>query len=61
MAKKKSLTGIKPTGTIHLGNIMGAFLPALELTKTYETNYFIADAHAITTVNSGDELRAQTL
>lgn len=58
--KKKALTGIKPTGNIHLGNIMGAFLPALELTKTYETNYFIADAHSITTVNSGDTLRDLT-
>lgn len=59
--RKKALTGIKPTGTIHLGNILGAFLPALELTKTYDTNYFIADAHSITTVNSGDELRKLTL
>lgn len=61
MKRKKALTGIKPTGTIHLGNILGAFLPALELTKTYDTNYFIADAHSITTVNSGDELRKLSL
>ena len=58
--RKKALTGIKPTGTIHLGNILGAFLPALELTNNYDTNYFIADAHAITTVTKGDELRANT-
>ncbi|MFN8015246.1 MAG: tryptophan--tRNA ligase [Acidimicrobiia bacterium] len=50
-SKKKSLTGIKPTGSPHLGNIIGAIAPALELTKTYDTNYFIADAHALISIN----------
>ena len=58
--RKKSLTGIKPTGTPHLGNIIGAIKPALELSKTYDTNYFIADAHALTTVTNPDELRRHT-
>lgn len=60
MPKKKSLTGIKPTGTPHLGNIIGAIAPALDLAKTYETNYFIADAHALTTVKNAEELRGYT-
>ena len=47
--KKISLTGIKPTGTPHLGNYLGAIRPALELSKTYDTVYFIADYHALTT------------
>lgn len=46
--QKISLTGIKPTGTPHLGNYLGAIRPALELTKTYQTYYFIADYHAMT-------------
>ena len=56
--KKISLTGIKPTGTPHLGNYLGAIRPALELSKTYDTVYFIADYHALTTVQNGTEMRA---
>jgi tryptophanyl-tRNA synthetase len=48
---KRSLTGIKPTGTIHLGNYLGAMRPALALAESYETLYFIADYHALTTVH----------
>ena len=55
--KKISLTGIKPTGTPHLGNYVGAIRPALELAKTYDAVYFIADYHALTTVQNGAEMR----
>jgi tryptophanyl-tRNA synthetase len=54
---KISLTGIKPTGTPHLGNYLGSIAPALELTKDYLSIYFIADWHALTTVKDGKELR----
>ncbi len=47
---KISLTGIKPTGTPHLGNYLGSIQPALELAKDYLSVYFIADWHALTTV-----------
>ena len=57
---KISLSGIKPTGTPHLGNIMGMILPALELQKTHETFYFIANLHALTSVNSAEQLRKDT-
>jgi tryptophanyl-tRNA synthetase len=46
---KISLTGIKPTGTPHLGNYLGSIQPALELAKDYLSVYFIADWHALTT------------
>lgn len=55
--KKISLTGIKPTGTPHLGNYLGAIRPALELTQEYQAYYFIADYHALTTVHNPAELR----
>lgn len=60
---KISLTGIKPTGTPHLGNYLGSIQPALELTKDYLSVYFIADWHALTTVkdngwSDGKEQRA---
>ncbi len=48
MTKPISLTGIKPTGTPHLGNYLGAIKPALALAKDYEPVYFIADYHAMT-------------
>jgi tryptophanyl-tRNA synthetase len=60
---KISLTGIKPTGTPHLGNYLGSIQPALELAKDYLSVYFIADWHALTTVREngytdGKEQRA---
>lgn len=55
--KQISLTGIKPTGTPHLGNYLGAIRPALDLVKNFETVYFIADYHALTTVQDGSTMR----
>ncbi len=57
------LTGIKPTGTPHIGNYFGAIKPALELVNN-ENNicyFFIADYHALTTVETREELKAHTL
>ena len=54
--KKISLTGIKPTGDLHIGNYFGAIRPALELAKTYDARYFIADYHALNTVKDPKEL-----
>ncbi len=48
---KTILTGIKPTGDVHIGNLLGAIKPAIEMSKTSDYNrslYFIADAHALT-------------
>ncbi|MDR0908817.1 MAG: tryptophan--tRNA ligase [Spirochaetaceae bacterium] len=45
--KKISLTGIKPTGTLHIGNYLGAIKPAIALTEQYDARYFIADYHAL--------------
>ena len=46
------LTGIKPTGSPHVGNLLGAIRPALALAdEGLEAMYFIADYHALTTVH----------
>jgi len=60
---KTVLTGIKPTGTPHLGNLLGAIRPALRLAEDPELRalYFIADYHALTTVHDRRELRRLTL
>lgn len=54
---KTALTGIKPTAVPHLGNYLGAIQPALALSKTYNTLYFIADYHAFTTLRDPVALR----
>ena len=56
------LTGIKPTGTPHLGNLLGAIRPALRLAgdPALRAFYFIADYHALTSVTDRGELRRLT-
>jgi tryptophanyl-tRNA synthetase len=56
--KKVSLTGIKPTGSLHIGNYFGAIKPAIELAGEYDARYFIADYHALNTVKNPKELSA---
>jgi tryptophanyl-tRNA synthetase len=52
------LTGIKPTGTPHLGNYLGAIRPALQLAKGEgRALYFVADYHAFTTVHDAAVMR----
>lgn len=60
MSKKVSLTGIKPTGQVHIGNYLGAIKQALQLTEKYEARYFIADYHALNTVKDREELSLST-
>jgi tryptophanyl-tRNA synthetase len=58
----KILTGIQSTGTPHLGNLLGAILPAIELSENAQNQsfLFIADMHSITQIKNGDELRSNT-
>lgn len=57
--KKMIVTGIKPTGQIHLGNYIGAIKPALELAKIpgYQSAYFVADFHGLTKIHHAEEFR----
>lgn len=57
MAQKRSLSGIKPTGFPHLGNYLGMIRPAIELQDEYESFYFAADYHALTSVNDPEAMR----
>lgn len=59
-ARKVSLTGIKPTGEPHLGNLIGAIRPALQLAEQYEAMYFVADYHALTNLRDPSMLRHYT-
>ena len=56
------LTGIQSTGIPHLGNLLGAVLPAIKMAKdqTNESFLFIADLHSITQIKNGNELSENT-
>ena len=57
------LTGIQSSGKPHLGNILGAYLPAIEMSKNPKNDsfFFIADLHSVTTVPDGSERKENTL
>ena|ERR1700756_1619655 len=57
------LTGIQSTNIPHLGNILGAMLPAIEMSNKSENDclYFIADLHSLTTVKDAEFRRNSTL
>jgi tryptophanyl-tRNA synthetase len=54
---KRALTGIKPSGDIHIGNYLGAIRPGLALQERYTAYYFVADYHALTTTDDPELLR----
>ncbi len=55
------LSGIQPSGKLHIGNYFGMMRPALELAQKGEAFYFIADYHALTSVDDPAELRQNSL
>lgn len=57
--RKLALTGIKPTGTIHLGNYLGAIKPGIEMSLSgdFDCYYFIADYHSLITVHDPKVLK----
>ena len=55
------LSGIQPTGKLHLGNYFGMMKPAIDLQSRGEAFLFIANYHALTSVTDPDELRASTV
>ena len=56
------LTGVQSTGTPHLGNLLGAVLPAIAMADQPENEsfLFIADLHSLTQIKDGDLLREHT-
>jgi tryptophanyl-tRNA synthetase len=54
------LTGIQSTGTPHLGNLLGAILPAIELSKQNESFLFIANLHSLTQIKDAKTLKQNT-
>lgn len=54
------LTGLQPSGQLHIGNYFGAIEPAVRLQEKGEAFYFIANYHAMTTMESAEKLRKNT-
>ena len=56
------LTGVQSTGVPHLGNLLGAIIPAIELSKKNENEsfFFIADLHSLTTIKDSETRRNNT-
>ena len=56
------LTGVQSTGTPHLGNLLGAIIPAIQMSKVSkeESFLFIADLHSLTQIKDPNELRQNT-
>jgi len=61
MAKKTLVSGVKPTGRIHIGNYFGAMRQFVALQDSYHAMIFIADYHALTTERNPKTLREQTI
>jgi tryptophanyl-tRNA synthetase len=55
------LSGIQPSGALHLGNYFGMMKPAIELQEQGEALYFIANYHSMTSLLDADERRRNTL
>ena len=59
--KKIILSGIQATGTLHLGNYLGAINNWIKMQDEYDCYYMIADLHSLTIRNNPEELRNNTL
>ncbi len=57
MTKKVLLSGIQPSGTMHIGNYFGAMKQFVELQDEYDSYVFIADLHALTTVQNKEKMK----
>jgi len=55
--KKRLLTGLQPSGQLHIGNYFGALKPFLEMYSSYESFLMVVDYHALTTVKDPRILR----
>jgi len=56
MGKRRVTSGMRPTGSLHLGNLLGALDNWVRLQDDYDCFYFIVDWHALTTPGGGDAI-----
>ena len=61
MKKQRILSGVQPSGKLHIGNYLGAIKQFVVLQNEYDAYYCIVDEHAITVPQYPKELHANTL
>ena len=61
MSKKRVLSGVQPTGALHIGNWLGAIRNWVELQNEYDTYVCVVDLHAITVPHNPEKLKSDTL
>ncbi|MFC3767600.1 tryptophan--tRNA ligase [Paenibacillus sp. GCM10012303] len=61
MTRTSMISGIRPTGELHVGNYYGALKGLVEAQERYEARYFIADLHSLTTHPKPDQLRSYVI
>jgi len=61
MSKQIILSGIQPTGSLTLGNYLGAINNWIQMQEEYNCHYMIVNLHALTVRNSPEELKNNTL
>lgn len=54
------ISGMKPTGRVHLGNFFGALKQVIDLRDRYDTSFFVADFHALTAIKDAKEFSKNT-
>ncbi|HBO16564.1 MAG: Tryptophan-tRNA ligase [Candidatus Moranbacteria bacterium GW2011_GWE2_35_2-] len=59
--KKRIFSGIQPSGSLHIGNYLGAIKNWVDLQDSFESIFCIVDLHAITVAQNPEELRKRTL
>lgn len=60
-AKPRLLTGLQPSGDLHIGNYFGALKPFLEHYENYESFLMVVDYHALTSLKDSEQLRQNTI
>jgi tryptophanyl-tRNA synthetase len=61
MERKRMISGIKPSGDLHIGNYLGAIQQWIKLQEEFDVTLFVADLHAITVPQDPEGLRRRTL
>ena len=61
MSKKRVLSGIQPSGVLHLGNYFGMMKQMIELQESSDLFVFIANYHALTSLKDADALKENTV
>ena len=61
MSQKRLVTGLQPSGALHIGNYFGALKPFVDTYEEYDSHLMVANYHSLTTLKNSDLLRRNTI